>query len=137
MNTAEKGNLGESKAIADLISQGYEVIIPFSSNLPFDLVIYKNNKFYRIQVKYRSIANGILQVICRRTTVTSKQQKHRSIKKDEVDFICVYCPETDKCYYINYTEVTNYTFYLRIYKPRQKNKKIRFAKDYEKLTLPP
>lgn len=54
MRRLDKGVIGESKVLADLIKEGYEVFIPFSGYSPFDLISYKDNKMIRISVKYTS-----------------------------------------------------------------------------------
>lgn len=61
-----KGDLGVLKAQVDLHQQGYEILRPMTEHAPFDLVIYKNSRFYRVQVKYKSLAaNGSLQIFFR------------------------------------------------------------------------
>ena len=50
-SSKSKGEIGERIAIGELAKFGIEVIIPLGDNLPFDLVIYENNKFYKCQVK--------------------------------------------------------------------------------------
>lgn len=51
MNRKQIGEIGERIAIGELAKFGIDVILPMSDNLPFDLVVYYNNKFYKCQVK--------------------------------------------------------------------------------------
>ena len=48
-NKKQLGEIGE--AIGELSKYGLDILLPMSDNLPFDFVIYYNNKFYRTQVK--------------------------------------------------------------------------------------
>lgn len=40
-----KKQLGERIAIGELSKYGLDILLPMSDNLPFDFVIYYNNKF--------------------------------------------------------------------------------------------
>jgi len=55
MHTGIKGDIGVSKAISYYLENKYNVFLPFSNHLPYDLIIEKNNKFEKIQIKYRSL----------------------------------------------------------------------------------
>ena len=61
-HTKNKGDLGVLKAQADLCSKGFLVCLPLSEHSSFDLVIYQNGEFKRVQVKARSIKRGSLSV---------------------------------------------------------------------------
>ena len=54
------------------------------------------------------------------------------VDKDEVDLYCVYCPETDECYYLNPKDFgSNAT--LRVEAPKNNQlKNIKFAADYRR-----
>jgi hypothetical protein len=101
-HTKHKGDIGVLKAQADLAAQGYLVLLPLTEHAPFDLVIYQDQKFQRVQVKYRSCCrNGRLEVQFR-SIWNDRHGSHKvPMDKREVDIICVYCPDTDECYYFN------------------------------------
>lgn|SRR3990167_5279291 len=48
-----KGDIAVLKTMTDLQEKGYRILLPFSEQSPYDLVVHDeiNNKFYRIQVK--------------------------------------------------------------------------------------
>ena len=50
----EKGNTGLGIAIAYYTSNGYIVSIPLNDTQDYDLVVEKNNKLHRVQVKATS-----------------------------------------------------------------------------------
>jgi hypothetical protein len=99
-HTKNKGDLGVAKAFADLVAQGFVVLFPATEHAPFDLVAYTDGVFLRIQVKYRTARAGKLHV----PFVSSWADRHgvHSVPMDkaEVDILCVYCPDTDECYYV-------------------------------------
>jgi hypothetical protein len=97
-HTATKGNIGVAKAIADLMLKGWDVSIPFCATSPFDLVAYRNGKFVRVQVKYRILSKGVIDVRCMRHSNANGKAKQSS--NDEADVVCVYDAAGDKCYYV-------------------------------------
>lgn len=116
-HTKNKGDLGVLKAQASLCEQGYLVLIPMSEHSPFDLVAYKEGSFYRIQVKYRKISKRkTLEVIFK--SYWSNKNGIQSKKQDlsKIDVCCVYCPDTDKCYYINLRNIKTYSISLKMKK---------------------
>ena len=101
-HTKSKGDLGVLKASADLCAKGYLVCLPFSEHTPFDLVIYKNGLFKRVQVKSRKVDNqGVLMIGFRNSYSTSKGVQTIEVDKTEVDLNCIYCIDNDTCYYFN------------------------------------
>ncbi len=132
-HTKQKGDLGVLKAQVDLFEQGFTILAPLTEHAPFDLVAYKDGKFQRVQVKYRKLDKfGKLDVKFS-TCWTDKRGTHTvPVDKDEVDLYCVYCPETDECYYLNPREYgSNVT--LRVETPKNSQlKNVKFAADYRR-----
>lgn len=50
-NKKQLGEIGERIAIGELSKYGLDILLPMSDNLPFDFVIFTNNRFYKCQVK--------------------------------------------------------------------------------------
>jgi PD-(D/E)XK nuclease superfamily protein len=129
-HTKEKGDLGVAKAYCDLIEKGYIVLFPTTEHAPFDLVAYDGSRFIRVQVKYRSAVNGCLQVNLINWWADKNGSHGKPIDKRQIDVFCVYCPETDRCYYFK-AEGINTSLTLRISHPRNnQSKNIKFADDY-------
>jgi PD-(D/E)XK nuclease superfamily protein len=99
-HTKDKGDIGVAKAHADLASQGYVVLFPATEHAPFDLVAYRDGIFERVQVQYRSASSGRVQVAFRSSWADRNGTHDRPIDKTQIDVMCVYCPETDECYYV-------------------------------------
>lgn len=130
-HTKEKGDLGVLKAQVDLHQQGFIILNPVTEHAPFDLVIYKKGIFRSVQVKYKSLDKTGSLTVSFRTCWTDKNGTHmRAIDKDEVDLYCVYCPDTDECYYFDPKQF-NKTVTLRVNTPKNNQlNKINKASDY-------
>lgn len=133
-HTKCKGDLGVLKAQLDLYEKGYLILTPQTEHSPFDLVAYKDQKFLRIQVKYRATRNEKIDVLFS-TCWTDKNGSHtQRYDKDEIDLMCIYCPDTDKCYYINPKQFDK-TVTLRFAPPKNNQiSGINLAEDF--LTIP-
>jgi len=99
-HTKDKGDLGVAKAHADIVGQGFVVLFPATEHAPFDLVAYADGAFHRLQVKYRAARSGAITVHFR--SVWNDRQGTHAVPTDKsaIDVVCIYCPETDECYYI-------------------------------------
>ena len=103
-HTKDKGDLGVAKAHADLVAQGFTVLFPATEHAPFDLVAYADGVFHRLQVKYRAAKGGAVAVNFRSMWADRNGTHIVPIDKNAVDAVCIYCPDTDQCYYIRPTE---------------------------------
>lgn len=99
-HTKDKGDLGVAKAHADLVQQGLMVLFPATEHAPFDLVAYDGETFRRVQVKYRSMVDGAIRHALRSTWSDRRGVHRRVLDPGAVDVICIYCPDTDQCYYV-------------------------------------
>jgi PD-(D/E)XK endonuclease len=103
-HTKDKGDLGTAKAHADLVAQGYVVLFPATEHAAFDLVAYRSGRFHRVQVKYRSSRTGCVSVQFRSVWADRNGTHMKPSDKAEIDVVCIYCPETDHCYYVRPSE---------------------------------
>lgn len=99
-HTKDKGDLGTAKAHADLVGHGFTVLFPATEHAPFDLVAYRSGVFHRVQVKYRSARDGTISMHFRSMWADRNGTHIVPTDKSEVDVVCIYCPETDECYYL-------------------------------------
>ena len=91
MHMYTKGDLASSKAIARLIELEYEVSIPFSLHLRYDLVACKNNIFYKIQVKY-AFEGEVKRSTGQRN---SEGWKSNDYEVGDFDYYAIYLPDID------------------------------------------
>lgn len=61
-HTKTKGDEGLTFVIHHLVKNDYIVSLPIQEHAPFDLIASKGNKSWRIQVKYRTVTKGTMQV---------------------------------------------------------------------------
>ncbi len=132
-HTKEKGDLGVLKAQVDLFEQGFTILMPQTEHSPFDLAAYKDGEFRRVQVKYRTVDKfGKIDV----KFSTCWNDKHGThivpIDKREVDLYCIYCPDTDECYYLDPSKIGSNAS-LRVKAPKNSQlKRVNFAADYRR-----
>ena len=57
MDRKLKGTLAESKVISEFILNGCNIFMPFADNGFYDLIAEKNEKLYKVSVKFSSFVN--------------------------------------------------------------------------------
>ena len=133
-HTKEKGDLGVLKAQLDLFEQDFLILNPVTEHAPFDLVAYKDWRFLRVQVKYKSLDKTGSVTVHFRSCWADKNGTHmQQTNKDEVDLCCIYCPDTDECYYLD-PKKYNRSVTLRVEMPRNnQTKNIKLAVDFRRV----
>lgn len=121
MHSKHKGTLAETKVTADLYEKGISVAIVVDDLLPIDLIAIKENKLYKVQVKYCRFKKHnrtktetlVLELRNSMSNKTLIYKKHYT--KKEVDIFAIYVPELDKCLYIksDILDTHSNTFTLR------------------------
>ena len=132
-HTKQKGDLGVLKAQLDLFEQGFTICMPQTEHAPFDLVAYRSGEFLRVQVKYRSLGDDGALHVKFSTCWADRNGTHTAlVDKNEVDVFCVYCPDTDECYYLEPQRFgSNAT--LRVETPKNsQSKRVNFAEDFRR-----
>lgn len=129
-NHKNVGERGERIAIGELAKYDIDVLTPMSDNLPFDLVVYHNNKFFKCQVKTSAsfTKNGSISFSLR-----SNDWYAKTIHKytnDEVD-VFILC-DLNNIYLVRYDEMEGkVNFTIRNTMPISKQVDgIHFASDY-------
>ncbi len=122
------------KAQLDLFEQGFIILNPVTEHAPFDLVGYKDRVFKRIQVKYKSVdRTGSITVHFRSCWADKNGTHMRQVDKGGIDLYCMYCPDTDECYYLDPSDF-NRSVTLRVETPKNNQaRNIRLAKDYRRV----
>ena len=129
-NKKDIGEIGERIAIGELAKYGIDVMLPMSDNLPFDFVVFKNNKFYKCQVKTtasRSANNSLFFSLTSNNWYSKKEYKYT---KEDTDVII--CCDLNTIYLFNIDELlgrNGITLRTTLPKNNQINK-VHFAKDY-------
>ena len=132
-HTKTKGDIAIPHAMADLAEKGWDVFIPISEHLPFDIAAYKDGKFVRVQVKYRSARAGLVEVRFRSNWTDRHGTHTNKANKADIDVYCVWCPETRECYYID-PNLFGESVTLRIARPKNnQTKNVKMAHDYKEM----
>ncbi|WP_184202219.1 group I intron-associated PD-(D/E)XK endonuclease [Armatimonas rosea] len=121
-HTKNKGDIGVALVIADLMKNGFQVCLPISEHLPFDLIAINcdDGRLKRVQVKYISLRAGKISIPLEGTSWTNNKGMY-SVKKDlsYIDAFAIYCPSVDRVFYVNTIEFQGNTraFTLRVCLP--------------------
>jgi len=129
-NKKQLGEIGERIAVGELSKYGLDILLPMSDNLPYDFVIFYNNKFYKCQVK---TSTEITDSEALRFSLTSNNWQTKETKEytaNEVD-IFILC-DLETIYLFSYEEVNGKkNIYLRKTLPKNGQiKGIILAEDY-------
>jgi hypothetical protein len=120
----QKGDLAELKVACDLRRRGYGIAIPFGEESDYDLVVDRDGKLERVQVKHADSGGEVISVQCYSNSLTNG--KVRTVKRytaATIDWLAVYDRGTDRCYYIPASELGNgrRELLLRLTPPRTTN----------------
>ena len=130
-HTKNKGDLGLVQAMADLTAKGWAILMPLTEHEAFDLVAYREGRFLRVQVKYRAAVKGVIHVPMRTSWADRHGVHTLTIDRASIDLLCVYCPDTGVCYYLDPALIRGTNMYLRN-EPTRNNvaKGVHWAKDF-------
>ena len=136
-----KGDLAELKVASDLVGRGYRIAIPFGEDCDFDLVVCREGRLERVQVKHATSRNGVVVVRARSHSLTNG--KVRSVKRytsDLIDWIAVWDSTTDRCFYVPASELGTGKWMLHLRLVPARNGQVagtRNAEDYRHLDMEP
>lgn len=125
-----QGKHTEAVILLEFLKQNETILLPFSNDTRFDLVLLRGNQFLRVQCKTAKLKNGVIHCPCCSTT-------HKGLNKgyqDQIDLFAFYCPENENIYLVpiqdaggNFSEM-----HLRIDPTRNNQQKgVHWAKDYQ------
>jgi hypothetical protein len=101
LNLKGKGDLAELMVAADLRRRGFKIAIPFGEDCDFDLVLIRDDRLERVQVKYTESDGNVIKVKCLSHSLTNgkvRRTKHYTVKT--IDLLAVYDSTSERCYYI-------------------------------------
>jgi len=124
----QRAKEGELRFAAEFTRKGWNVFLPYGEDGPIDLLIEKEGKFKRIQVKSTYSKRGIIS--CRLKSSNNWQVKKYT--KKEIDAFAVYESKNKRGYFIEIEKVEGMTeLTLRIDKTKNNQKKgIKKAEEY-------
>ena len=124
LNTVTIGDIGEAQAIALFTKKQIPVSKPLTNNVRYDLIIEKDNKLYRVQVKSTAnIKDGKMEFATKTTNYTKGTWSSNHYSKNEVDIFFLYCLENDWCgLFIPDNEDIPTTLFIRTMPPKNNQK---------------
>lgn len=133
-HTKTLGDLGVLKAQLDLTQKGFIVSWPMTEHAAFDLVITDRKRSRTVQVKTRSLnKSGALEVRMVSVWTNSDGVQRKRVDRAVIDIYCVYCPDTDECYYVEPPSGLS-TIKLRVRPPKNgQQKRVRLAADHRQV----
>jgi hypothetical protein len=105
-NAKDRGHLAELIFALEAKKRGFIVLTPGGDNCAMDIVLYKNGKFSKVQVK--SCRNK--EPNRDRYTFTTKRggpRLHRAYDRDDVDFLALYSFDAEEFHFIPVDVVGN------------------------------
>jgi hypothetical protein len=106
LNLKSKGDLAELTVAGDLLRRGYKIAIPYGEDCDFDLILIRDDRLERVQVKYAESNGAVICVKCFSHSLTNgKIRRTKRYTAKTIDLLAVYDAITDRCYYIPATEL--------------------------------
>lgn len=109
--TKNIGDIGTSVIISEFLKHNINVLIPYDDNSPYDLVIYVDGKFYKIQIKTTEKVKYNEYMEFSMTKTNPYKKVNVPYKEGEVDYFALYCVENDWCGLLN---INDYSKTLRV-----------------------
>lgn len=99
--TKKKGDLAELKVAAHLVSLGYDVAFPFGEDNDFDLILVRDARVERVQVKHATSDGSVVAIRCRSHSLTNgRVRRTKQYTSATIDWIGCYDATSDRCFYI-------------------------------------
>ncbi len=140
LSTKCKGDFAELMVAADLMRRGHRIAIPYGEDWDFDLIVCREDRLERIQVKHAASRNGVLVVKCGSHSLTNgKVRRTKHYTSETIDWIAAYDASTEQCFYVPARELGSgrSMLHLRLAPTRNGQRAgIRDAADYRDLGPP-
>jgi PD-(D/E)XK endonuclease len=105
-NLKGKGDLAELMVATDLRRRGFKIAIPFGEDCDFDLVLIRDDRLERVQVKYAESNGVVIPVRCSSHSLTNgKVRKTKHYTAKTIDLLAVYDRTSSCCYYLPASEL--------------------------------
>jgi len=137
-NKKALGERSQAIIIFRLLEAGYDVLTPYGDNTRYDLVIEDaDGRFWRVQCKTGWLENegDLIEFATASTyyhTRAGRTDHGRRDYQGQIEYFAVYCPDTEKVYFVPVDHVGTTDAKLRLAPTKNKQEKnVRWAKDYE------
>jgi len=119
---------------ADLLRRGYKIAIPYGEDWDYDLILCRDGRLERVQVKYARSDGIVIVVRCYSHSLTNGRVRATKLYTEEtIDWIAVWDATSECCYYLPASQLGDgrAVLHLRL-QPTLNNQKagIRPSSDY-------
>lgn len=111
MKSFEQGNLAEAKAIPYFLERGFNVSIPFGTSSPYDLIVEREGRCYRVSVKSTSHKDNAFS--WRVKIAQYARKKELPFDSKTSDLLFVYIVPENRCEIFHSKEIgAKYSFHI-------------------------
>lgn len=134
MDTKEKGDLAEAKAVAMLMEAGFTVSLPTTEHCRYDIVADDGECLYKLQVKCGR--RDDYRVVFNTSDIRSNRtgSRRRTYTKNDIDAFLVYDQDRDNWLWVPVEEATDSAMTIRVEEPDSKfagSSTANYAEDYQ------
>ena len=91
LNLKGKGDLAEVMVAGDLLGRGHKIAIPYGEDCDFDLILIRDGRLERVQVKYARSDGAVICVRCASHSLTNgKIRRTKRYTAEMIDLLAVY-----------------------------------------------
>lgn len=127
-----KGDVGVVFAVATATEQGWAVSLPITEHASYDFIMEKSGICKRVQVRYTTPKNGVMEVKLRSCWADRNGSHTRNRQIEDFDILAVFNPENKQTYFVASNCFSNGTgLSLRLVEPKKPMKNMRMARDFQ------
>ena len=116
MDTISKGYLGQLIVEKAFIKNGYNLYRPILENGKVDLIVEKNNKYWKLQIKTTQSRDGKKNIHVRKVSHNMGQYKIKRYTSDDIDWFIGVDLETEDVYILPVAFSSQYSSYINVSK---------------------
>jgi PD-(D/E)XK nuclease superfamily protein len=133
LTTNQKGAIAEAAITKAAVELGVEVYRPVVEGGRYDLIFVTASELIRVQCKWASLCNDVLQIRCYSCRRAREGMRMRTYTSEEVDAFAAYSSHTGRCYFLPPSLWSaRRGVYLRLVPTRNNQSRcINWARDYE------
>jgi hypothetical protein len=128
------GDRTQLAVMAALYEMGYGLYVPFGENTRCDLVVERDGRLARLQIKTGRLRKGaVLFNVCSTYGHHPNPKILKRTYEDDVDYFAVHCRDTGRVYLIPIEDIPLKSYATLRVEPSRNNQfdRVRWARDYE------
>ena len=115
LTPTQKGGIAELKISAAVAACGIVVLRPMTEGVRYDLAFEMGDRLVRVQCKWARRRGEVITTQLATQRLTPRGYVRSTYSADQIDFIAIYCPDTDDVYLVPIQDVDGQSYlYLRL-----------------------